>query len=115
VPFPNSQGVGIYASIWDGSNWATDDGWVKLNWTYAPFIASFQDFGVDACEVENSNVEACIKARGKWWNLNTYLNLNANQIQALHNVQSNYLVYDYCTDTKRYPTMPVECASNWYK
>ncbi len=115
VPFPNSQGVGIYASIWDGSNWATDDGWVKLNWTYAPFIASFQDFGVDACEVEDSNVEACIKARGMWWNLNTYLNLNANQIQALHNVQSNYLVYDYCTDTKRYPTMPVECASNWYE
>jgi xyloglucan:xyloglucosyl transferase len=42
VPFPNSQGVGIYASLWDGSSWATDGGDTPLNWNAAPFTASFQ-------------------------------------------------------------------------
>lgn len=51
VPYPNSQGVGIYASLWDGSEWATDGGKVGLDWNAAPFVASFQGFGVDSCDV----------------------------------------------------------------
>jgi xyloglucan:xyloglucosyl transferase len=115
VPYMDDQGVGIYASLWDGSNWATDNGWVKLNWTYAPFIATFEDFGVDGCEVVNGDTQACVTQQGMWWNLPQYQTLNANQIQALHNVKSNYLIYDYCTDTTRYPITPIECALNWYE
>jgi xyloglucan:xyloglucosyl transferase len=116
VPYPNSQAVGIYASLWDGSNWATDDGWVKLNWTYAPFVASFEDFGVNACEVVAGNTQACItNASSMWWNSPQYQGLNAHQIQQLQHVQSNYLIYDYCTDAVRYPSPPVECAINWYQ
>ncbi len=115
VPYMDDQGVGIYASLWDGSNWATDNGWVKLNWTYAPFIATFEDFGVDGCEVVNGDTQACVTQQGMWWNLPQYQTLNANQIQALHKVQSDYLIYDYCTDTTRYPITPIECALNWYE
>jgi xyloglucan:xyloglucosyl transferase len=42
VPYPNSQGAGIYASLWDGSSWATQGGKVALDWNAAPFVASFQ-------------------------------------------------------------------------
>jgi hypothetical protein len=42
VPFPNEQPVGIYASLWDGSAWATQGGAVPLDWNAAPFVASFQ-------------------------------------------------------------------------
>lgn len=42
VPFPNTQGVGIYASLWDGSTWATQAGKVAIDWKAAPFVASFQ-------------------------------------------------------------------------
>ena len=36
--YPNSQPVGIFSTIWNGENWATNDGWVKLNWTHAPSL-----------------------------------------------------------------------------
>lgn len=42
VHFPNAQAVGIYASLWDGSSWATQGGAVPLDWNAAPFIASFK-------------------------------------------------------------------------
>ena len=38
----NNQGVNIYASLWDVSTWATQGGKVPLDWTAAPFVASFE-------------------------------------------------------------------------
>jgi xyloglucan:xyloglucosyl transferase len=113
VPFPNSQGVGIYASLWDGSSWATDGGKVGLDWNAAPFVASFQGFGIDSCEVK-FGVNAC-KNGNQWWQGAAYQDLNANQIGQLKNVRSKHMIYDYCTDQQRTKTAPVECARNWYE
>lgn len=115
VHFPNNQGVGIFASLWDGSSWATQGGNVPLDWSAAPFVASFQGFGVEACELaSNDDASACNDRQGDWWSTDSYQTLNDNQIEQLHNVRSQYVVYDYCTDTARGDT-PVECASNWYE
>lgn len=113
VPFPNNRGVGIFASLWDGSSWATQGGKVPLDWSAAPFVASFEGFGVDACEV-GDDVSACSAGQGNWWDTEPYETLNANQIGQLHDVRSKYVVYDYCTDTSR-GAAPVECATNWYE
>lgn len=113
VPFPNNQGVGIYASLWDGSAWATQGGSVPLDWKAAPFVASFKGFGVDACAVGNS-VAACTAGNGNWWDSEQYQDLNANQIRQLKNIRQKYVLYDYCTDTER-NLVTTECASNWYE
>lgn len=39
----------VYASIWDGDNWATEGGRIKINWANAPFIAKFAQFRPRAC------------------------------------------------------------------
>lgn len=115
VPFPNSQGVGIYASLWDGSKWATQGGKVGLDWNASPFVASFQGFGVDSCEVTGYNVNACKYAQGKWWDGPEFQSLTPNQIGQLKSVRYNHIVYDYCTDKQRFPTTPAECARNWFE
>jgi len=115
VPFLNAQPMGIYASLWDGSSWATQGGKYPINWAAAPFVASFQGFGVDGCEVVGDNIATC--AAGPvyaWWNAQRYQYLTAQQIDALKYVQSTYLYYDYCADRVRYPIEPFECVKNWY-
>ena len=37
--------------IWKADDWATQGGLVKTDWSHAPFIASYKDFKIDACEV----------------------------------------------------------------
>ena len=49
IAFPNNQTMRLYASIWDGENWATQGGGIKTNRTAAPFTASFKNFKGNAC------------------------------------------------------------------
>ncbi|KAL0015545.1 hypothetical protein SO802_002614 [Lithocarpus litseifolius] len=49
IAYPNEQGMRVYASIWDGDNWATEGGRIKINWANAPFIAKFAQFRPRAC------------------------------------------------------------------
>ncbi|KAG2278904.1 hypothetical protein Bca52824_061459 [Brassica carinata] len=41
----------VYSLIWKADDWATQGGLVKTDWSHAPFIASYKDFKIDACEV----------------------------------------------------------------
>lgn len=112
VSYPNSQPMGVYSTIWNGENWATNNGWVKLNWTHAPFVATYESFNVDACEVQNGNIANCAASTNSWWDQSEYQTLANHQINQLQWVRDNYLLYDYCTDLKRFPTAPPECARN---
>jgi hypothetical protein len=115
VPFPNAQPMGVYASLWDGSSWATQGGKYPINWNAAPFVASFQGFGIDGCRVVDNNIGAC--AAGPvyaWWNAPRYQYMTQQQIAALKYVQRTHLFYDYCTDRNRYRIAPRECRRNWY-
>ncbi|XP_024398145.1 xyloglucan endotransglucosylase protein 34 isoform X1 [Physcomitrium patens] len=112
VPYPDSKPVGIYSTIWNGENWATNDGWVKLNWTYAPFVATYESFNVDACRVDNGDTASCMAQTSSWWMSSEYQTLGAYQVNQLEWVRNNYLLYDYCADRKRSPAPPPECARN---
>ncbi|KAI4305752.1 hypothetical protein L6164_029099 [Bauhinia variegata] len=109
VPFPKSQAMRVYASLWNADDWATRGGLVKTNWTQAPFSASFRNFKANACVW--SSASSCVKN-------NTSLGTNAVKDNVLSNsaqkklkqVQSKYMVYNYCTDFKRFPQgLPPEC------
>ena len=112
VAYPDSQPVGIYSTIWNGENWATNDGWVKLNWTMAPFVATYEGFNVDACLAQNGNTAPCIAETNSWWEQSAYQTLGVKEVNQLAWIRKNYLLYDYCADRKRFPTAAPECARN---
>ncbi|KAL9251140.1 putative xyloglucan endotransglucosylase/hydrolase protein 10 [Drosera capensis] len=111
VAFPIQQPMSIEASIWNGENWATEGGKIKIDWTKAPFIASFNNHKIDAC-VWKGDVKNCSAASStNWWNQESFSSLTWNQRRLFKWVRKNQLVYDYCQDSKRFNgTLPKECS-----
>jgi xyloglucan:xyloglucosyl transferase len=113
VPYPNSKPMALYSSLWDGSQWATQGGLIKLDWAGAPFVASYRNFdGLDACTVYNNDISSCVATTSHWWEASAFQTLDNTQLDELNWVRQNYQLYDYCTDPKRYPTPPPECSTN---
>ncbi|KAG0606025.1 hypothetical protein M758_9G107300 [Ceratodon purpureus] len=113
VAYPKSKPMGLYASLWNGDQWATEGGLIKLNWTHAPFIVSFKEFStLDGCVVTNNDITPCTATTTHWWEASAFQTINRNQAEQILWVKENYEVYDYCKDTERYPTEPVECSRN---
>ncbi|KAM7508415.1 hypothetical protein LguiA_018868 [Lonicera macranthoides] len=95
VPYPKKQPMRIYSSLWNADDWATRGGLVKTDWTQAPFTASYRNFKAEA-----SN-------NGAWFTEA----LDSTSQGRLKWVQKNYMIYNYCTDKKRYPQgLPKECS-----
>lgn len=110
VPYPNKQAMGIYSSLWDADDWATRGGLVKTDWTRAPFVASYGNFKVTACKARKNASSCFISTKQEWWNQDTQ-SLNSTQEKGINWVQKNYMIYNYCTDGKRFPQgFPAECA-----
>ncbi|GLJ09262.1 hypothetical protein SUGI_0105090 [Cryptomeria japonica] len=105
VAYPNKQAMRMYSSLWNGEDWATRGGLVKTDWNSAPFIACFRKFKVEACKIKkNASPPSCsVASEHKWWNQDT-------QQERLKWVQQNYMIYNYCADTRRFPLgLPPEC------
>ncbi|KAJ7542797.1 hypothetical protein O6H91_09G012700 [Diphasiastrum complanatum] len=109
VAFPSSQPMGIFSSIWDGDSWATLGGLQKLNWSHGPFIASYRNYDIDSCQWDDPTPSCGLPNTINWWDQSQYRSLSYSQQGVLEWVKNNYLVYDYCTDTVRYPSLPFEC------
>ncbi|XAR55431.1 Xyloglucan:xyloglucosyl transferase [Bertholletia excelsa] len=115
IPFPKDQAMGVYSSIWNADDWATQGGRVKTNWTHAPFTTSYRGFEIDACECPatldaGDNARRCSGGEKRyWWDEPTMSELSLHQSHQLLWVRANHLVYDYCTDTSRFPVTPAEC------
>ncbi|KAF5183400.1 Xyloglucan endotransglucosylase/hydrolase [Thalictrum thalictroides] len=117
VAFPKDQPMGIYSSIWNADDWATQGGRVKTDWSHAPFVASYKGFDINGCECPISstdgavdNTKKCSPSEGKyWWDEPVLSELNLHQSHQLMWVQAKHLIYDYCTDTARFPVPPAEC------
>ncbi|KAF9589747.1 hypothetical protein IFM89_028656, partial [Coptis chinensis] len=99
VPFPKSQPMKIYSSLWNADDWATRGGLVKADWTKAPFTAYYRNFNVNTkssdsfsdSEWETQGLDPISRRKLRW-------------------VQKNYMVYNYCNDLKRFPQgLPTEC------
>ncbi|KAH9323694.1 hypothetical protein KI387_018333, partial [Taxus chinensis] len=76
VPYPQRQGMGVFSSIWNADDWATQGGLVKTDWTHAPFIATYKNFTIDACEYRGTST-AC--SSPPWWDHPNYASLNGKQ------------------------------------
>lgn len=117
LPYLEYQPMYIYSSIWNGEAWATRGGRDKCDWSKAPFVASYTGFDVDACTVETGadwEIHQCYtKLFNSWYGDAAHKNLTSQQVDDLRWIKSNYIIYDYCSDTKRFNTTPPECAVNW--
>ncbi|XP_050220299.1 probable xyloglucan endotransglucosylase/hydrolase protein 23 [Mercurialis annua] len=114
VPFPKNQPMRIHSSLWNADDWATRGGLVKTDWTNAPFTASYRNFNANACVVSNG-ASSCgsnsspSTSGGKAWLAEE---LDSTSQERLQWVKNNYMIYNYCTDTKRFPQgLPTECNS----
>ncbi|KAI4316018.1 hypothetical protein L6164_024038 [Bauhinia variegata] len=109
VAFPKNQAMRIYSSLWNADDWATRGGLVKTDWTQAPFTASYRNFNAQAC-VWTSKGSSCSSTGSPnqaWYGQS----LDSTGQARLRWVQKNYMIYNYCTDTKRFPQgFPPECS-----
>ncbi|KDP36430.1 hypothetical protein JCGZ_08699 [Jatropha curcas] len=105
VGYPKTQPMRMYASLWNADDWATRGGLVKTDWTQAPFTASFRNFNANAC-VWSNGASSCSN-NNKWFSQE----LDSASQQQLKWVRKNYMVYSYCSDTKRFSQgLPLECT-----
>ncbi|XVF84536.1 hypothetical protein PTKIN_Ptkin17bG0044700 [Pterospermum kingtungense] len=109
VPFPKNQPMRIYSSLWNADDWATRGGLVKTDWTKAPFTAYYRNFNANACTWSGS-AASCASTNSisdAAWETN---GLDAPGRRRLRWVQKYFMIYNYCTDLKRFPQgVPPEC------
>ncbi|GAB2221735.1 hypothetical protein Drorol1_Dr00012921 [Drosera rotundifolia] len=111
VPFPKNQPMRIYSSLWNADDWATQGGLIKTDWTKAPFTAYYRGFDANAC-VSNGRSSSCQSPAGRGFRAAAWqsLDLDANSRRMLRWVQRFHMIYNYCTDSKRFPQgVPAEC------
>ncbi|PIN20534.1 Xyloglucan:xyloglucosyl transferase [Handroanthus impetiginosus] len=109
IPFPKNQAMRVYSSLWNADDWATRGGIVKTDWSQAPFTVSLRNFRSNAC-VWKSTKSSCSGSSTKPW---LSQELDSASEARLKWVQQNYMVYNYCADTKRFPRgLPPECTMN---
>ncbi|XP_058723294.1 probable xyloglucan endotransglucosylase/hydrolase protein 23 [Vicia villosa] len=112
VDFPKNQPMRIYSSLWDAENWATRGGLVKTDWSQAPFTATYRNFNAQVC-VWTSSGSSCSSNKSPSSSLSqSWLreSLDSNGLAKVQWAQKNYMIYNYCTDTKRFPQgPPSEC------
>ncbi|WMV20129.1 hypothetical protein MTR67_013514 [Solanum verrucosum] len=108
VSYPKNQAMRIYSSLWNADDWATRGGLVKTDWSQAPFSASYRNFNANACI---SNSSSSCNSNTTTSTSNSWLNeeLDNTSQERLKWVQKNYMVYNYCTDSKRFPA---DCVQN---
>ncbi|KAJ9689482.1 hypothetical protein PVL29_014928 [Vitis rotundifolia] len=114
VPYPKNQPMRIYSSLWNADDWATRGGLVKTDWSQAPFTASYRNFNADACIWSSgasscsSNTPTSSSTSTEWYSQE----LDSTSQERMKWVQKNYMIYNYCTDTKRFPQgLPPECTA----
>ncbi|GLT97704.1 hypothetical protein SLE2022_152570 [Rubroshorea leprosula] len=102
VPFPKNQPMRIYSSLWNADDWATRGGLVKTDWTKAPFTAYYRNFNFVPATSGSSSSDS----RSAWESEE----LDATSRRRLRWVQKYFMIYNYCTDLKRFPQgLPPEC------
>jgi hypothetical protein len=114
IAYPSKQGMKVYSSLWNADNWATRGGLEKINWTCSPFTARLSQFRPRACEWKGPiSISQCASETNpaNWWTSPIYKQLGYAKSGQLQWVQDNYMIYNYCTDYKRFNgQMAPECS-----
>ncbi|CAN6458029.1 unnamed protein product [Victoria cruziana] len=113
--FPNEKPMYMFSSIWNADDWATRGGLEKTDWKNAPFVSTYKDFHVEACQWKDPYPECVSTTTQNWWDQYDAWILSDAQKVDFSWVGRNLVIYDYCTDTTRYPKLPAECSVSPYE
>lgn len=106
--FP-SKPMSLYATIWDGSDWATNGGKYRVSYKYAPYVAEFSDFILHGCAVDPIELTKCEKSE-KFSTIST--GITRQQRTKMAAFRKKHMQYSYCYDRTRYTVTPSECVLN---
>ncbi|KAF7809283.1 putative xyloglucan endotransglucosylase/hydrolase protein 33 [Senna tora] len=108
-----SKPMSVYATIWDGSEWATHGGKYGVNYKYAPFTVSFTEMELSGCMVDTSlSSNSCSKTIPSSLdpvNGPQFTKLSQQQMAAMDWARRKLMFYSYCNDKPRFKVMPTEC------
>ncbi|KAF8407564.1 hypothetical protein HHK36_006698 [Tetracentron sinense] len=109
--FP-SKPMSLYATIWDGSNWATNGGRYRVNYKYAPYVAEFSDLILHGCAVDPiEKLPNCDTTSNNVLDSEKLTaGITSNQKSKMKNFRKKHLTYSYCYDQSRYRSPPSECV-----
>jgi xyloglucan:xyloglucosyl transferase len=112
IPFPKYKPQRVYSSIWNADDWACQGGKVKTNYTNQPFVANYLNYQEKSCLYAGpKSVQTCNDPSNNWFFNSQYKQLTQAQIDTMTSIRNQYLVYNYCTDTKRFNgNFPPECS-----
>ncbi|KAH6773167.1 xyloglucan endotransglucosylase/hydrolase 10 [Perilla frutescens var. hirtella] len=110
VAFPRWQPMRLQISFWNGESWATNGGKERIDWSKAPFAASFMKYKIDAC-IWKGDLRFCSgESPTNWWNKQSLNSLTWPQRRLFRWVRKYYVTYDYCEDYQRFNnSLPKEC------
>ncbi|CAK7329115.1 unnamed protein product [Dovyalis caffra] len=106
--FP-SKAMTLFATIWDGSAWATSGGKHKVNYKYAPFLAKYSNFVLYGCSLDPIQKELAAEKCGSATDLSTFNGLTTEEKSKMMKFRMKNLIYSYCNDRSRYPIPLPEC------
>jgi len=109
LPYLSRQAMKLHATIWNGDTWATRGGRDKIDWSHAPFVASYGTYAASACvSSPASNTFCCpsdaASGEGVWMTRR----LGADGESAMSSAREKYMVMDYCDDPWQIGR-PAEC------
>ncbi|WCJ27314.1 Xyloglucan endotransglucosylase/hydrolase family protein [Euphorbia peplus] len=106
IPFPKNKPMRLHSSLWNADQWATRGGLVKTDWSKAPFTAYYRNFKASTCLSPNCVSKTTEKNNNSWENQK----VDANGRRRLRWVQKYFMIYNYCSDIKRFRHgRPREC------
>ncbi|KAK8567402.1 hypothetical protein V6N13_105371 [Hibiscus sabdariffa] len=108
--FP-SKPMSLYATIWDGSSWATNGGKYRVNYKYAPYVAEFSDLILHGCAVDpiEFSSKRCDNIQSPE---QLMTGITPSQRSKMDSFRRKHMTYSYCYDQTRYKAPPPECLVN---
>ncbi|MQM22898.1 hypothetical protein Taro_055957 [Colocasia esculenta] len=111
-----SKPMSVYATIWDGSDWATHGGKKPANYAYAPFVASFGALEMVGCMWNRTSSAPPCPRGGQSQRLDLdpvegpdFVRLSEKQRSGMEWIRGRFMFYSYCRDRARYSVLPPEC------
>ena len=117
--FP-AKPMAVYATIWDGSAWATDGGKYKVNYKYAPFASDFSALALLGCRADpvlrvprGSGAGGCAEPDLLALVTADYAVMTPQKRAAMRAFRARHMTYTVCYDAVRYAAGPFpECDNS---
>ncbi|KZV50879.1 putative xyloglucan endotransglucosylase/hydrolase protein 28 [Dorcoceras hygrometricum] len=97
--FPSKE-MGLYGTIWNGSDWATSGGQHKLDLRYGPYVAKYSGFVLNGCAFSPTQ---------KPYGCRFPNELTSKERAQMQAFRRKYMTYSYCYDKRRYVVPLPEC------